>query len=58
MGCSSYHEVTLEDDRHRVKAYCEGDASGKLRMPMLFEEACYRTTEAYPDCAIFWAQRA
>jgi len=39
-----YYEVTLEEYRRRVEAYRQGDTRGKLRIPTLFEEACYCTS--------------
>jgi hypothetical protein len=39
-----HYEVTLEEYRRRVEAHRQGDTRGKLRIPTLFEEACYRTT--------------
>ena len=58
MTCPYHHKVNQANNPGAVNAYCEGHATGRLRIPSLFEEAHYCTTEWYADCPVFQTKLA
>ena len=58
MACPYYRKVNLEEHPGWVNAYCEGDATGRLRVPSLFAEAHHCTTERFADCPVFQGKQA
>jgi len=58
MGCPYYRKVNLKNHPARVDAYCDGDSTGRLRIPSLGEQIHYCTTEQYPACEVFQAKQA
>ncbi len=58
MTCPYYRKVSFGYRSGWVNAYCEGDPTGKLQVPSLFEESSYCTTEQYADCPVFQVKQA
>jgi|RhiMetdeSRZDD1v2_1073273.scaffolds.fasta_scaffold2917869_1 hypothetical protein len=58
MKCPYYRKACGEDHPFGLKSYCEGDTRAGLRVPSVFEETHYCTTQQYPACRVFQARQS
>ena len=57
MGCPYGHPVKVTTYSARVRGYGEGKATRRLRVPTLYEETLYCTTDQYAACPVFHARQ-